>query len=135
MQTRNRVFRLSGGVICVLVAVFMAIPAITVAVLSFAGGSNLVFPPTSWGLTQYHTAFTNGVWIPAIYESLKIGIPVSVLAVAVGVPAALAPRVQRRRATVRRRPTRRAGRGLCGRDVRLLGGDWDHRFILGTGLR
>lgn len=90
VQTRNRIFRLSGGAICMLVAVFMAIPAVTVAVLSFAGGTNLVFPPTSWGFTQYHAVFTNGVWIPAIYESLKIGIPVSVLAVAVGVPAALA---------------------------------------------
>jgi ABC-type spermidine/putrescine transport system permease subunit II len=90
VKVRNRVFRLSGGIVCTIVGAFMAVPAATVVVMSFAGGANLVFPPTSWGFQQYHTAFTNGVWIPAISESLKIGIPVSVLAVAVGLPAALA---------------------------------------------
>jgi ABC-type spermidine/putrescine transport system permease subunit II len=90
VKTRDRAFRLSGGIVSTLVGVFMTIPAVTIVVMSFAGGTNLIFPPTSWGLEQYHTALTNGVWIPAVIESLKLGIPVSVLALAVGLPASLA---------------------------------------------
>lgn len=86
----SRVFRLGGVIVCVVVVLFMVIPAVTVAVLSFAGGQQLTFPPQTWSLVEYHRLFTNGVWIPAIEESLLVGVPVSVLAVIVGVPAALA---------------------------------------------
>ena len=61
MKTGERVFRLSGSAVCVLVGLFMLIPAITVVVLSFAGGSQLVFPPTSCGFRQYHVVFTGNV--------------------------------------------------------------------------
>ena len=89
MRLGDRAFRSSGFLVCVLVGVFMLVPAVTVLVLSFANGTELVFPPTSWGLRQYHSFFTGGVWLPAIVQSLKVGIPVSLIAVAVGVPAAL----------------------------------------------
>jgi len=85
-------FKTAGVVICVVVCLFMVIPALTVAVLSFAGGSQLAFPPTSWSFVEYHRLFTNGIWIPAIEQSLYIGLPVSAFAVLVGVPAALALR-------------------------------------------
>lgn len=78
-----------GVAICVIVCVFMAVPAITVAVLSFSGGQQLVFPPHTWSFVEYHRLFTNHVWIPAIVQSLVVGIPVSVLAILIGVPAAL----------------------------------------------
>jgi putative spermidine/putrescine transport system permease protein len=88
-QLGDRTFRGLGILISVLVAIFMVVPAITVAVLSFAGGQELSFPPQSWGFVEYQRLFTNGVWIPAIRESLIVGIPVSVLAILVGVPAAV----------------------------------------------
>lgn len=85
-------FKTAGVVVCVLVCLFMVIPALTVAVLSFAGGNELAFPPTSWGFVEYHRLFTNGIWVPAIVQSLEIGLPVSALAVVVGVPASFALR-------------------------------------------
>lgn len=84
------VFHAAGILVCAVVAVFMIVPALTVAVLSFAGGQELSFPPQSWGFIEYQRLFTNGVWLPAIRESLIVGIPVSVLAIVIGVPAALA---------------------------------------------
>jgi ABC-type spermidine/putrescine transport system permease subunit II len=89
-QVGDRVFRGAGILISAVVAIFMIIPALAVSVLSFAGGQELSFPPQSWGLVEYQRLFTNGVWIPAIRQSLIVGIPVSLLAIAVGVPAALA---------------------------------------------
>jgi putative spermidine/putrescine transport system permease protein len=89
-QTSDGIFRGLGILICAVVAVFMLLPALTVAVMSFAGGQNLAFPPHSWGMIEYQRLFTNGVWIPAIEQSLLVGIPVSILAVVIGVPAALA---------------------------------------------
>lgn len=82
--------KVSGGAICAVLVIFMMAPAITIVVLSFAGGQELVFPPQSWGFIEYHRLFTNGVWVPAIEESLLIGVPVSLLAIGIGFPAALA---------------------------------------------
>ena len=94
-RTTERAFQAVGTTICVLVSLFMLIPALTVIVLSFAGGTELEFPPTSWGLRQYETVFTNGVWLPAIWQSLKVGVPVTIIALVVGVPAAMS--IQRSR--------------------------------------
>jgi putative spermidine/putrescine transport system permease protein len=94
-KTADRVLNMTGTTVCILVSLFMLIPAITVLVLSFAGGTQLVFPPTSWSFQQYHTVFTNGVWLPAIWQSLKVGIPVTLIALVVGVPAAIS--IQRSR--------------------------------------
>lgn len=82
--------KVSGAAICTVVVIFMLAPAITIVVLSFAGGQELVFPPQTWGLVEYHRLFTNGVWVPAIEESLLVGVPVSLLAIGIGFPAALA---------------------------------------------
>jgi len=94
-KTADRVLNMTGTTVCILVSLFMLIPALTVLVLSFAGGSQLVFPPTSWGFQQYHTVFSNGIWLPAIWQSLKVGMPVTLIALVVGVPAAIS--IQRSR--------------------------------------
>ncbi len=68
----------------------MILPALTVVVMSFAGGNQIAFPPTSWSFVQYQRFFTGGLWLPAIWQSLLVGVPVSLIATAAGVPAALA---------------------------------------------
>lgn len=89
MTTGDRVARGIGLALCALVSLVMVIPALTVTVMSFAADQQLTFPPTRWGLLEYHRLFTNHVWLPAIGQSVLVGIPVSLLAILIGVPAAL----------------------------------------------
>lgn len=73
-----------------LVVVFMLAPVILIVVLSFSNDSTLAFPPTSWGFDQYSNFLSSGDWTHAVWKSFEVAVPSSVLAVAVGVPAAIA---------------------------------------------
>jgi ABC-type spermidine/putrescine transport system permease subunit II len=90
MTAQDRFVRGLGMAVAALVAVFMAIPAISVAVMSFANGKQLAFPPHAWGFDQYSSFIHGGVWLPAIRESVVLALPVSAIAVTIGVLAALA---------------------------------------------
>lgn len=69
---------------------FMIAPVVLVIVLSFSAETVLAFPPESWGLRQYTALFGSDYWLSSIGESFMIAVPTALLAVAVGVPAALA---------------------------------------------
>ncbi|HTW19072.1 MAG TPA: ABC transporter permease [Mycobacteriales bacterium] len=85
----DSVTKVIGVVVSILVSIFLLVPALTVVVMSFAGGTQIEFPPHDWGFVEYHRFFTDGIWIPAIRQSLEVGLPVSVFAVLIGVPAAV----------------------------------------------
>jgi ABC-type spermidine/putrescine transport system permease subunit II len=79
-----------GGVVVGLVAVLMLVPAVLVAVLSFSGDSYFDFPPHSWGLRQYRTLLEDPQWGSALWLSVKIAVPVALLAALVVVPTLFA---------------------------------------------
>jgi len=69
---------------------FLLLPVIFIALLSFGSSQWLQFPPPGWTLKWYEALFADARWLEAMFNSLKIGICVTVLSVALGLPAAFA---------------------------------------------
>jgi ABC-type spermidine/putrescine transport system permease subunit II len=85
-------FRTLGRLVVIAVTLFMLTPAVLVVVLSFSGDAVIRFPPTSWGLRQYHGLLQSPEWMDAIKTSFLVGLPTAALAVAIGLPAIYAAR-------------------------------------------
>jgi ABC-type spermidine/putrescine transport system permease subunit II len=73
-----------------IVIVLMLVPVAVVTVLSFSNETFLQFPPHHWGFRQYSAFFGSPYWVDAVKKSFEIGIPVALLATAIGIPAVLA---------------------------------------------
>jgi ABC-type spermidine/putrescine transport system permease subunit II len=86
----DRLLRASSKVLLALIVVFMATPAVIVAILSFSNTAFIHFPPAGWGFRQYRTLATQPEWIDAIQESAIIASAVVVISVVVGVAAVFA---------------------------------------------
>lgn len=71
---------------------FLLGPMLIVVPLSFSNDSYLVFPPQSWGVRWYAAMFSHDRLLQAFRVSLAIAAVVTVLSLAVGVPAAYALR-------------------------------------------
>ncbi|WP_119459655.1 ABC transporter permease [Rhodospirillaceae bacterium SYSU D60014] len=74
----------------VLVALFLLFPILFIALLSFGSSQWLQFPPPGWTLKWYRDFFDDPRWIAAILTSLKVGLCVMALSIALGLPAAFA---------------------------------------------
>jgi putative spermidine/putrescine transport system permease protein len=79
--------RAVGGGLVGLIAVAMLVPPALVVALSFSGERFFEFPPHSWGLRQYRVLFEDPRWGSALWLSVKIAVPVALLAVVIVVPA------------------------------------------------
>jgi putative spermidine/putrescine transport system permease protein len=74
----------------ILMATFLLLPVVFIALLSFGSSQWLQFPPPSWTLRWYGDFFADPRWIAAILTSLKVGVMVMILSVALGLPASFA---------------------------------------------
>jgi putative spermidine/putrescine transport system permease protein len=83
----DRATRTVGGGLVGLIAAAMLVPPALVVALSFSGERFFEFPPHSWGLRQYRVLFTDPRWGSALWLSVKIAVPVALLAVVIVVPA------------------------------------------------
>lgn len=72
------------------VAAFLLLPIVFIGVLSFGSSKWLQFPPPDWTLKWYVEFFADPRWIRAIWTSLKIGLAVMALSVALALPASFA---------------------------------------------
>src|SRR5579871_1299876 len=72
-----------------LVFIFMFAPLVVVMLISFSGEAYLTFPPASWSTRWYATLQSDPAWISALWNSVRIGLPVAVLSVVLGSMAAL----------------------------------------------
>ncbi len=70
-----------------LVALFLLLPILFIVALSFGSSKWLLFPPPAWTTRWYAELFTDPRWIEATLTSLKIGLVVTVLSVALGLLA------------------------------------------------
>ncbi len=86
----DRLTRVSGAVLVSVLVVAMLVPAALVAALSFSNERFFYFPPRSWGLHQYHTLLHDPRWGSAVWLSIKIAVPVALLAALVVVPTLFA---------------------------------------------
>lgn len=79
-----------SGTLVSLTVLFMLLPPLLILLLSFSGEDHLVFPPSRWGLRQYLALIDSQYWLDAIWTSVKIAIPVSILSTLIGLGAGLA---------------------------------------------
>ena len=83
--------RLSGlwlPVVGLTILVFLCLPVIIVAPMSFSSAQSLEFPPPGFSLRWYHVLFNNPVWIEAGKNSLIIATVASTVALVIGTMAA-----------------------------------------------
>lgn len=85
-----RAFRWLDLVARIGVIAFMLAPGVVIVLLSFSGEPGLRFPPRSWGIRHYRSVAEDETWINAIMTSIGIAVPVAILCVIIGVPAAYA---------------------------------------------
>ena len=77
------------GAWSILVLLYLLLPVLIVFPLSLSSGTYLSFPPPGFSLRWYVSFFSSRSWIDSALMSLKIAIPVTVLAVLLGTPAAI----------------------------------------------
>lgn len=97
MSTRYRraefIDRLGVGLIVALAIVALALlllPAVIVVIMSFDTRGYISFPPAGFTLDWYYKVFNQPVLVNAMLTSIKVGIYVTLLCIALGVPTALA---------------------------------------------
>lgn len=73
----------------VLVCLFLILPIVFIAALSFGSSQWLIFPPPSWTFKWYQDLFADSRWFYSALTSLKIAAIVTVLSVTIGFLAAL----------------------------------------------
>lgn len=72
-----------------LVCLFLILPIVFIAALSFGSSQWLIFPPSSWTFKWYLDLFADPRWLYSALTSLKIAAIVTVLSVVIGFLAAL----------------------------------------------
>ncbi|WP_377842619.1 ABC transporter permease [Bosea sp. UC22_33] len=73
-----------------LVYVLILAPIVVVVMLSFSADNFILFPPSGYSLRWFRQLAGNGPLLAALWLSVQIAAVVTVLSLAVGVPAALA---------------------------------------------
>jgi putative spermidine/putrescine transport system permease protein len=81
--------RLAGGAYILAVAVFLALPALLVVVVSFDTANYMQFPPSGLTLKWYGAILASDTMRLAIINSAIVGAVSTLLSVVLGVPAAL----------------------------------------------
>lgn len=76
--------------ITALVALFLLLPIVFIAALSFGDSQWLLFPPPGWTLRWYRDLLADPRWLEAAWTSARIAIAVTVLSVVLGLFASLA---------------------------------------------
>jgi putative spermidine/putrescine transport system permease protein len=71
------------------VLAFLILPILAVIPLSFTSGSFLSYPLPGLSLRWYHDFFTSAAWLPALRNTLFVGVWVTLLATVLGTLAAL----------------------------------------------
>lgn len=76
--------------ITVLVALFLLLPILFIAALSFGNSQWLIFPPPGWTLKWYRDLFADPRWLESAWTSAEVAAAVTVLSVVIGFFASLA---------------------------------------------
>ena len=71
-------------------ALYLLLPVIFIALLSFGSSQWLQFPPPGWTLRWYHDVFADPRWLSAFWVSLRVATAVTVLSLILGLLASFA---------------------------------------------
>jgi putative spermidine/putrescine transport system permease protein len=74
---------------CALVFFFLVVPIVAVVPLSFNSGTFLTYPLEGFSLRWYDDFFTSPRWLPALRNSIVVGIATTAIATPLGTLAAL----------------------------------------------
>ncbi|WP_409190561.1 ABC transporter permease subunit [Bradyrhizobium sp. RDM4] len=77
-----------AAIFVILVMMFLLFPGLIVIVMSFSAGAFLEFPPSGFSLKWYRSFFGDSSWTGAFWNSLQIGVMVTVLSTVTGTLAA-----------------------------------------------
>lgn len=87
-MSRFWLYLLGGSVL-----VFLAVPSLVVAVMSFSDAQFLSFPPETWSLRWYHAYFESIEWRDATLVSVKVALLTTLIATPTGTAAAYGMRM------------------------------------------
>jgi putative spermidine/putrescine transport system permease protein len=87
-STAQRWTRYALWIYATLVLVFLVAPILVIVPLSFSAGSFLHFPLPGLSLRWYADFFTSDLWLPALRNSLVVGVGAAALATLLGTLAA-----------------------------------------------
>jgi putative spermidine/putrescine transport system permease protein len=74
---------------CVATIGFLVAPMLLVLIISFSSAEFLTFPPPGWSLQWYRHVFTDPEWSDTLANTVRIVLPVGVLATAIGTAASI----------------------------------------------
>ncbi|MES2713532.1 MAG: ABC transporter permease [Pseudomonadota bacterium] len=85
----DRALRWALLALCGAVLAFLVLPVLAVVPLSFNAGSFLTYPMSGFSLRWYTDFLTSPRWLPALWNSVLIGVFSTVIATVLGTSAAL----------------------------------------------
>lgn len=88
MTDRSRFARAGLAILAIAVLVFLVMPVLIVAPMSFSSAQSLAFPPPGFSLRWYENLLGNAIWIDAGKNSLLLATLSSTAALACGTSAA-----------------------------------------------
>jgi putative spermidine/putrescine transport system permease protein len=80
-------WRLLRGTLVVMVAVFLLAPLAVVVIISFSSAPFLQFPPPGFSLRWYDVLFSTPAWTNALWVSVQLMVPSSIVATVLGTAA------------------------------------------------
>lgn len=86
---RRSVWRVPLAIYCAAVLAYLVVPIVAVMPLSFSSDSFLQYPIPGWSSRWYVDFFTSPQWVPALRNSLMVGIATTFLATPLGTLAAI----------------------------------------------
>ncbi len=89
-MTMSRPFRIALVVTCALVLLYLILPILIIAPMSFSAARYLSFPPPSLSLRWYQEYVGNPAWMQATRVTLTVAVLTVVIATPLGVAAAYA---------------------------------------------
>lgn len=72
------------GIVVILVAVLLALPAVLIIPMSFSSGSTFAFPPPGWSTRWYENLFADDGWRDAVITSVTVAGLATPLALVIG---------------------------------------------------
>jgi putative spermidine/putrescine transport system permease protein len=76
--------------VTIAICLFLLLPVVFIAALSFGSSQWLIFPPPSWTWHWYSDLLGDPRWLAAAWTSLKVGVLVTLCSVALGLLASFA---------------------------------------------
>ncbi|KWV55291.1 ABC transporter permease [Rhizobium altiplani] len=77
-----------GSLFIALVMVFLQFPGVVIVIMSFSDGAFLQFPPSAFSLKWYQAFFGDPAWTGAFWNSIQIGVAVTIVSTVLGTLAA-----------------------------------------------